>query len=37
MPLLIKTVDGKNAVKILAAENERMKESNAAVARWALG
>jgi hypothetical protein len=37
MPLLTRTVDGKNVVKVLAAMKEKMKDNKAIVARCALG
>jgi hypothetical protein len=37
MPLLIRTIDGKNVVNALATIKEKMKDSRAIVARLALG
>jgi len=37
MPLLIRTVEGKNVVKVLAARKEKMNDNKAIIARWALG
>jgi len=37
MPLLTRTVDGKNVVKVLAAMKEEMKNNKAIVARCAFG